>query len=325
MKKTQEKQANPAGFVRGGAEIVKAERAEENVVTHRLSIPKAWKMYVGGAFVRSESGRYFQVVGATESADANTTNIPLASRKDFRDAMGVAQAAQPKWAARTAYNRGQILYRLAEILEARSEELVRSLVRGGATEAEAALEVAASIDRSVYYAGFADKIGALLASSNPVAGPHFAFTVPEPIGVFAVLAPQKLPLLGLVTAILPLVCAGNTVVAVGSDLDPRTVITFCEALATSDFPGGVINVLTGRAKELAPWFVKHREVRAIEAYSDDAALLAELERGSADAVRRTKTHHAVAREWFFDDRRGQGLGFLERAVEHKSIWHPVGL
>lgn len=209
----------------------------------RLRVAKAYKMYVGGAFIRSESGRYFQTQGEA-SADPESVNIPLGSRKDVRDAVLIAKNAQPGWAGRTAYNRGQILYRLAEVLEARSPELVASLVRAGNSEADAEQEVAQSVDRSVYYAGMCDKISSLLSSHNPVSGPHFGFTLPEAMGVIGIVPPTTPVLLGLVSTLLPVIASGNTVLVAASSADPRTAIVFAECVATSDVPGGVVNILT---------------------------------------------------------------------------------
>jgi len=278
----------------------------EEATGERLRVAKAYKMYVGGAFVRSESGRYLQVkAGDEKGADPGVVNVPRGSRKDARDAVLVAKSALDGWSARTAYNRGQILYRLAEVMESRHQELVTSLVRGGQSEAEASGEVDAAIDRAIFYAGFCDKYQSLLASSNPVSGPHFGFSVPEPMGVVAVIAPESPALLGLVSTVLPVIATGNTVIALASEKDPRTAIVFCECLATSDLPGGVANVLTGRATEMAP----HEA----------------LEREGADNVKRVKTHAVPAAPFWLDDRRGQGIGWLERFLETKSVWHPVGV
>jgi acyl-CoA reductase-like NAD-dependent aldehyde dehydrogenase len=291
----------------------------------RVRVAKAYKMYVGGAFVRSESGRYDQVVGRAtgDSADADVVNVPRASRKDARDAVLVAKNAQKAWASRTAYNRGQILYRLAEVMESRRAELTASLVRGGATHAER--EVDASIDRAVYYAGFSDKYQALVATHNPVSGPHFGFTLPEAMGVVAILAPERPALAGLVSTILPVVLSGNTCVVVAGAADPRTAVVLTECFATSDLPGGVVNVLTGDAHEIAPHLAKHREVLGIDAWTDDADLAATLEREGAGNVKRVKTHRDGAARAMLDDATGQGLGWIERFLEMKTVWHPVGI
>jgi aldehyde dehydrogenase family protein len=293
----------------------------------RLRVAKAYKMFVGGAFVRSESGRYFQVRAREEEgldADPDVVNIPRGTRKDARDAVLAAKGAFEGWAGRTAYNRGQILYRLAEVMESRRAELFASLVRAGSTDREAAVEVDVSIDRAVYYAGFCDKISALVASHNPVAGPHFGFSVPEPMGVVAVVSPERPSLAGLVSTVLPAVCGGNTCVALASESDPRTAVVFCECLATSDLPGGVVNVLTGQAAEIAPHLAKHREVIAVDAWLADADLRALIEREGSGNVKRVKTHDLADAERFLRE-QGQGIGYIERFLETKTVWHPVGV
>jgi acyl-CoA reductase-like NAD-dependent aldehyde dehydrogenase len=303
-----------------------ARREESGGGGPRLRVAKAYKMYVGGAFVRSESGRYVQTKAAAErGADPELVNVPRGSRKDARDAVLAAKNALDGWSVRTAYNRGQILYRLAEVMESRRSELAMSLVRSGLSEAEAVGEVEATIDRAVFYAGFCDKYQSLVASSNPVSGPHFGFSVPEPMGVIAVVAPQTPALLGLVSTVLPVITTGNTVIAIASESDPRTAIVFCECLATSDLPGGVVNVLTGKATEIAPHFAKHREVFGIDAWTGDTALREALERDGADNVKRVKTHAPPGAPFWLDERRGQGIGWVERFLETKTIWHPVGV
>jgi delta 1-pyrroline-5-carboxylate dehydrogenase len=296
-------------------------------VAARVRVNKAYKMFVGGAFVRSESGRYFQVKNAPEhdGADPETVNVPRGSRKDVRDAVLSAKNASHGWEKRTAYNRGQILYRLAEVMESRRPELTQSLVRSGQSEAAAAAEIDVSIDRVVFYAGFADKFFALLASSNPVAGPHFNVSVPEPMGTVGVIAPDRPALLGLVSTVLPVITGGNTCVALASERDPRTAIVWSECIATSDLPGGVINVLTGKASELAVQFAKHREVIGIDAWVVDADLRKTVEAEGADNVKRVKTHVPMDAEAWVDARKAQGLGWIERFLETKTLWHPVGL
>jgi len=297
----------------------------------RVSVAKAYKMFVGGAFVRSESGRYFQVQGANENEhgltdpDPEIVNVPRGSRKDVRDAVLAAKSALGGWEKRTAFNRGQILYRLAEVMESRRPELVQSLVRSGNTEAAAVAEVEASIDRAVFYAGFADKYFALLASHNPVAGPHFDFSIPESMGVVGVVAPDRPSLLGLVSTVLPVVTGGNTCVALASGADPRTAIVWSECVATSDMPGGVINVLTGHVKELSTHLAKHREVIGVDAWIVDADLRKAVESEGADNIKRVKTHVPMDPEAWLDERKGQGLGWIERFLETKTVWHPVGV
>ncbi len=293
----------------------------------RVRVNKAYKMFVNGAFVRSESGRYFQVKNAPhqEDADPETVNVPRGSRKDVRDAVLAAKNAWAGWEKRTAYNRGQILYRLAEVMESRRPELTQSLARGGQSEVAAASEVDVAIDRVVFYAGFADKFYALLASSNPVAGPHFNFSIPEPMGTIGVIAPDRPALLGLVSTILPVVTGGNTVVALAGERDPRTAIVWSECIATSDLPGGVINILTGHAKELSSHLAKHREVTGMDAWIVDADLRKTVESEGADNVKRVKTHVPMDPEAWTDERKAQGLGWIERFLETKTVWHPVGL
>jgi delta 1-pyrroline-5-carboxylate dehydrogenase len=292
----------------------------------RLGVAKAYKMFIGGAFVRSESGRYFQVHGAPgPHADPETVNVPRGSRKDVRDAVLAAKNALGGWEKRTAFNRGQILYRLAEVMESRKAELVHSLVRSGLGEAAAAAEVEASIDRCIFYAGFADKYFGLLASHNPVAGPHFNFSIPEPMGVVGVVAPDNPSLLGLVSTVIPVITGGNTCVALASTTDPRTAIVWTECVATSDMSGGVVNVLTGQAKELSPHLAKHREVIGVDAWIVDAELRKTVESEGADNVKRVKTRVPMDVEGWLDEHRGQGLGWIERFLETKTVWHPLGL
>jgi acyl-CoA reductase-like NAD-dependent aldehyde dehydrogenase len=316
-----------AAPLRGSAPLATtaSESSAKAPAAGRLRVNKAYKMYVGGAFIRSESGRYFQVQGKAGSPDPETVNIPRGSRKDVRDAVLIAKNAQHGWASRTAFNRGQIMYRLAEVLESRQEELLQALVRGGVPMSEAEREVQSTVDRAVFYAGFADKLGALVASHNPVAGPHFGFSIPEPMGVVCVVAPERPALLGLVSTILPAITGGNTVVALSSDADPRAAIVLSECLATSDLPGGVINILTGHAWELSPHMARHREVISIEAWCEDTALRADLEKAGADSIKRVKTMTALTPEAWHDPRRGQGIGWIERHLETKTIWHPMGL
>jgi acyl-CoA reductase-like NAD-dependent aldehyde dehydrogenase len=310
------------GFPRSAGAI---EKVETSAPAERVRINKAYKMYIGGAFVRSESGRYFQVKGNEAGADPEAVNIPLGSRKDVRDAVLAAKGASEKWAARTAYNRGQILYRLAEMMESRAPELLESLVRSGLSDADAARELAVSIDRVVYYAGFTDKISALFASHNPVSGPHFGFTLPEPVGVIGVVAPSTPSLLGLVSTTLPVIAGGNVVIALASETDPRTALVFAECLATSDLPAAVLNILTGNASEMAPHLVKHREVQGIDATVDDEKLRTEIEQLSADSVKRTKVRANMTLGAWLEHPTGQGLTWMERFIEAKTIWHPMSV
>jgi len=265
-------------------------------VSERLPVKKTYKLFIGGAFPRSESGRTY---------DAEGQNVARASRKDVRDAVRSARDAQPRWAAATAYNRGQVLYRLAEMVEARVAEFAE--LCSGRDEVER------SIDRVVWYAGWADKLPQVLGGSNPVAGPYFNFTVPEPTGVVAVLAPDEAPLLGLVTRLLPPLVGGNAVVAVASETRPLAAIELAEALATSDVPGGVVNLLTGHRAELAPVLVSHMDVNAIDLCGADGHA-PELERLAADNVKRVVRGRVdVQSPW-------EIASFLEL----KTVWHPMG-
>ena len=263
----------------------------------RLPVKKTYKLFIGGDFPRSESGRTFEAEGQ---------NVARASRKDARDAVRAARAAFPAWSGMTAYNRGQVLYRLAEMMEARAADLESAC--SGRQEVEAA------IDRVVWYAGWADKLAQVLGSSNPVAGPYFNFTVPEPTGVVAVLAPAEPALEGLVSRILPVLVGGNAVVAVASEAHPLAAIELAEALATSDLPGGTVNILTGFRDELAPWLAGHMDVNALDIPGADGTS-AELERLAAENVKRVVCSSAdVQSPW--------EIGAF---MELKTVWHPIGL
>jgi acyl-CoA reductase-like NAD-dependent aldehyde dehydrogenase len=262
----------------------------------RLPVRKTYKLYIGGKFPRSESGRTYEAEGQ---------NVARGSRKDVRDAVQAARGAQPKWAAATAYNRGQVLYRIAEMMEARAAEFAE--LTTGRDEVERA------IDRWVWYAGFADKLSQVLGASNAVAGPYFNFTVPEPTGVVAVLAPEEPPLLGLVSRVAPAVVGGNAVVAVASEKHPLAAIELAEVLATSDLPGGVVNLLTGRRAEIAPWLASHMDVNAIDLTGADG-LRVDLERAAADNVKRVVLGASDS----------QSLYEISAFLELKTVWHPIG-
>lgn len=289
-----------------------------------LNVRKAFKMYVGGAFVRSESGRYFQVPETKAKGESGTTeNVPLGSRKDARDAVKIAHDAFGGWSKRVAANRGQILYRLAEMTDARSGELAKSLERGGLSAPDAAAEVTATIDRILAYAGWTDKYQSLFSSLNPVGGPHFDFTVPEPMGVVAVAAPTRPALLGLVGSVLPIITSGNTVVVLASEDDPRTAIAFAECLATSDLPGGVVNILTGKVSEMLPHLAKHMEVAALDLHGLPTDLAKQADDFGADSVKRVRQRSLAAKDWFDAD-ACESPRWIERFVEMKTIWHPSG-
>ncbi|MCP2165474.1 aldehyde dehydrogenase family protein [Goodfellowiella coeruleoviolacea] len=288
-------------------------------MSERISVAKTYKLYVGGAFPRSESGRVYPVA---DSRGTFLANAALASRKDARDAVVAARKAFAGWSAATAYNRGQVLYRVAELLEGRREQFVAEVSAAeGAQTRRAQSIVDAAIDRWVWYAGWTDKLAAVLGSANPVAGPYFCFTTPEPTGVVAVLAPQRSSLLGLVSAVAPVIATGNTCVVVASQDRPLPAITLSEVLATSDVPGGVVNVLTGRTAELAPWLAAHADVNALDLTGAPEAQRVELERAAAGTVKRVLRTPTTEPDWSAQP----DLGRLRAFVEAKTVWHPVGV
>jgi acyl-CoA reductase-like NAD-dependent aldehyde dehydrogenase len=286
----------------------------------RIPVRKTYKLYVGGAFPRSESGRSYEV---TDRKGNFLANAAMGSRKDARDAVVAARKAFHGWAAATAYNRGQVLYRVAELMEGRRAQFVEEVVAGeGLTARKADAVVDAAIDRWVWYAGWSDKVAAVSGSANPVAGPYFDFSVPEPTGVVAVLAPQQSSLLGLVSVIAPAVVTGNTVVVVASESSPLPAITLSEVLATSDVPGGVINVITGRTAEVAPWLASHMDVNAIDLVGAAEGDLVALEVAAADNLKRVlRADAARDADWT----RTPGLERLLGYLETKTVWHPIGV
>ncbi len=285
----------------------------------RLPITKTPKCYVGGSFIRSESGR---VAPLNDAAGGFLANIPLCTRKDLRNAVEAAAKAGPGWAGRNAYNRGQILYRLAEMLEARAAEMTDAVLLGGGSRSEAALEVTASIDRIVHYAGWTDKFQALLGSVNPVASSHFNFTVTEPMGIIGIIAPDDAPLLGLLSLIMPAITGGNTVVALASTTRPYPAILLGEMLATSDLPGGVVNLLTGQRDDLVPTFATHAHLRGLAAVADLKERQT-LQVGAAESVKRLKLIPAEnPTDWFAE--KSQGLYEIRDHLESKTTWHPIG-
>ncbi len=284
----------------------------------RIPITKTPKVYIGGAFVRSESSRTFKISGADGAFFAN---IPQCTRKDLRNAVEAAAKAGPGWARRTPYNRAQILYRLAEMLEARSAEMVGALVRFGARRQDAARGMAVCVDRLIHYAGWADKYEQLLGSVNPVASRHFNFTVTEPMGVVGVIAPDSPPLLALISMVAPVIACGNTVVALASEKFPYPAILLGEMLATSDLPGGVVNILTGLRRELVPTFATHAHLRAVYASAGGEERRA-LRLGAAASVKRVRFAGEAGEDWFADS--AQGLEMIRGFVEFKTTWHPIG-
>lgn len=286
----------------------------------RLPITKTPKCYVGGAFIRSESGR---VRPLTDAGGSFLANIPVCSRKDLRNAVEAAAKAGPGWAGRNAYNRGQILYRLAEMLEARGAEMSAAISLGGISRKDAELEVRATIDRIVHYAGWTDKYPALLGSVNPVSSAHFNFTVTEPMGIIGVIAPDEAPLLGLLSLILPAITSGNTVVALVSSTSPYPSILLGEMLATSDLPGGVVNLLTGDRAELIPTFATHAHLRGLAAVATSDERKA-LQTGAAASVKRLKLIPAEPpTDWHSE--KAQGLYEIRDHLEFKTTWHPIGV
>ena len=288
-------------------------------MSDRLEVRKTYKLYVNGAFPRSESGRTYEV---TDTKGHFLANAAWASRKDARDAVVAARGAFAKWSGMTAYNRGQVLYRVAEVMEGRHAQFCDEVAAGeGLSASKARAAVDAAIDRWVWYAGWTDKLAAVLGGANPVAGPYFDFSLPEPTGVVAVLAPQRSSLLGLVSVVAPVLAGGNTTVVVSSHERPLPAVTLGEVLATSDVPGGVVNVLTGDAGELGPWLAEHADVDAIDLTGAPPRRAMEFERAAADTVKRVVRAPAEEPDWTADP----GLGRVTPFLETKTVWHPMGV
>ena len=292
----------------------------------RIDVRKTYKLYIGGAFPRSESGRSYVVRAADGSPIANACR---ASRKDLREAVRAARKAAGGWADRTAVNRGQVLYRVAELMEGRRDQFVAEVSQAeGVREAKSRELVARAIDRWVWYAGWADKISQVLGSANPVAAPYFNFTIPEPTGVVGVVAPEPSSLLGLVSRLAPPLVAGNAVVVIASETRPLAAVTLTEVLATSDVPGGVINVLTGLKAEMVPVMAGHVDVDAIDVWGVPDALRTEVELVAADNVKRLSRRPAGvtdARFDWLDDRATERPEWIAAFLEMKTVWHPVGV
>ncbi|MCW2682788.1 MAG: aldH2 [Blastococcus sp.] len=288
-------------------------------MSDRLAVRKTYKLYLGGAFPRSESGRTYAV---TDFRGHFLANAACASRKDARDAVVAARGAFGSWSAMTAYNRGQVLYRVAEVMEGRHVQFCEEVAAGeGLSQSKARAAVDAAIDRWVWYAGWTDKLAAVLGGANPVAGPYFDFSMPEPTGVVAVLAPQRSSLLGLVSVLAPVLAAGNTAVVVTSKERPLPAVTLAEVLATSDVPGGVVNVLTGDAEELGTWLAEHADVDGIDLTGAPAGRAMEFEREAAGTVKRVVRPPATEPDWTADP----GLGRMTPFLETKTVWHPIGI
>ncbi|WP_028812188.1 aldehyde dehydrogenase family protein [Streptomyces flavidovirens] len=290
-------------------------------MSDRLTVLKTYKLYVGGKFPRSESGRVYEV---TDSKDKWLANAPLSSRKDARDAVVAARKAFGAWSGATAYNRGQVLYRVAEMLEGRKSQFVHEVTHAeGLSKSKAADVVEAAIDRWVWYAGWTDKIAQIVGGANPVAGPFFNLSTPEPTGVVTVVAPQESSFLGLVSVIAPVIATGNTAVVIASEKSPLPALSLGEVLATSDLPGGVVNILTGRTREIAVPLASHQDVNAIDLTGADADLARDLEIAAADNLKRVLRPQPVdgtAADWSADP----GTHRLTAFLEMKTVWHPTG-
>ena len=286
----------------------------------RLGVPKTYKLYIGGTFPRSESGRSFPVL---DGRDAFLANVSQGSRKDARDSVAAARKAVGGWSKATAYNRGQVLYRIAEVLDGRRDQFVEELVATGSTRRAAEAEVEAAIATWIFHAGFADKYSQVIGSTNPVAAPYFNFSLPEPTGVVVVIAPQQAgwSLRGIAATVAPAIVSGNAVVLVAHERNPLSAISFAEVLATSDVPAGVVNVLTGFVAELAPGLAAHMDVNAIDLAGVELGsdLAVELEATAAENLKR------VVRPRDFAPRHVGDLDEISRFTELKTVWHPIGV
>ena len=286
-------------------------------MSERLDVRKTYKLYIGGAFPRSESGRVYPV---PDSQGALLAQAAQASRKDLRDAVTAARKAFGGWSKATAYNRGQVLYRVAEMLQGRREQFAAEVVAAeGMSSRQALASVDDSVDRWVWYAGWADKYAQVAGATNPVSGPYFSFSLPEPTGVVGVFAPQPSALLGLTSVLAPVLATGNTAVVVCSQDRPLPAVSLAEVLATSDLPGGVVNLLTGVTMELAPWLASHRDVNALDLTGVASVERADLQRAAADNVKRV----FIPRDE--DWQRNPGVERLSAFVETKTVWHPIGV
>jgi acyl-CoA reductase-like NAD-dependent aldehyde dehydrogenase len=285
----------------------------------RLPVAKTYKIFIGGKFPRSESGRFYPLKHPG-TGDA-LANVCLCSRKDFRDSVVAARAAQGSWAGRSAYNRGQVLYRIAEMLEGRAVQFVSEMIHQGVAQPAAQREVTVAIDRLIYYAGWADKYQQVFSSVNPVASSHFNFSILEPTGVVSILCPPQSALLGIVSTIIPAIVGGNTVIALAPRDLPLSAVTFAEVLATSDLPGGVVNILTGERSELIEYFANHMDVNAVIYCGDDATERATVRVKSAMNVKRAVSYGR--KDWLGED--AQNPYFILDTQEVKTTWHPIGV
>src|SRR3954468_14986495 len=292
----------------------------------RIDVRKTYKLYIGGAFPRTESGRSYVVRAADGAPVANANR---ASKKDIREAVRAARKAADPWAGKTAMNRGQVLYRVAELMEGRRDQFVAEVRQAeGTTEARARELVARSIDRLVWYAGWADKIAQVLGSSNPVAAPYFNFTIPEPTGVVGIVAPETSSLLGLVSRLAPPLVVGNAVVVIASESRPLPAVTMTEVLATSDVPGGVVNLVTGLRTELVPVLAGHVDVDALDTWGVPDTMRTEVETIAADNVKRISRRPLrtpEARFDWLDDRATERPEWIAAFLQMKTVWHPIGV
>src|SRR5436190_11005057 len=289
---------------------------EKTTSSKRLEVLKTYKIYIGGQFPRTESGRYYIPVNA---AGKKLANVCLSSRKDFRDAVLAARGAVSGWSGRAAFNRSQVLYRMAEMLEGRKAQFIDELVQQDATKAKAEKEVNLAIDRLIHYAGWCDKFQQLFSSVNSVASSHFNFSVPEPMGVVSIIAPQGDSLLGLVSVIAPVIAGGNTCIILASETKPLCSVTFAEVLNSSDLPGGVVNILTGKVSELATWFVDHMDVNATIFCENDPDLKKMMQEKSAINLKRIFFYDKI--KWNTD--QGQSPYLILDTQEIRTTWHPI--
>jgi len=296
--------------------LISENGLEKTSPKKRLEVLKTYKIYIGGQFPRTESGRYYI---ATNNKGEQLANVCLSSRKDFRDAVVAARNAFKGWSARAAFNRGQILYRIAEMLEGRKAQFIEELVKQDTSKTQAQKEVTLSIDRLIYYAGWCDKYQQIFGTVNPVASSHFNFSVPEPTGVVAAIAPQESSLIGLVSAIAPIIAGANTCVILASETKPLCAVSFAEVVNSSDVPGGVVNILTGKPSELFSQFASHMDVNAIVHCGNDELIQKEIQQKAAGNVKRVLAYQDV--NWLSE--KGQTPYYILDLQEIKTTWHPI--
>jgi acyl-CoA reductase-like NAD-dependent aldehyde dehydrogenase len=296
--------------------LISENGIEKKTSSKRLEVLKTYKIYIGGQFPRTESGRYYV---PTNADGKKLANVCLSSRKDFRDAVVAARSAFGSWSTRAAFNRGQILYRMAEMLEGRKAQFIEELIQQDSSKGKAEKELNLAIDRLIYYAGWCDKYQQLFSAVNPVASSHFNFSVPEPTGVVSIIVPQNDSLLGLVSVIASVTAGGNTCVVLASETKPLCSVTFAEVLNSSDLPGGVVNILTGKVSELSPWFVDHMDVNATIFCENDSELKKMMQEKSAMNLKRIFFYDKI--KWNTD--QGQSPYFILDTQEIKTTWHPV--